>query len=375
MAKQDWAWIGQDAATVRRFVVIKGRRLIRRGHAKTTRTWQRATSYRARERMFFVGTLVALSFAIVVVVWLGWPLLDTAYLEDESHRLEVVSRVSVFLAAIVTVFTILWRGTIASRQADTQTEAIRRQTDQIELARRQVTATEENNLAVMLQKGAEFLIGNKPVTIAVGIATLRAIATVPNGKYAEAAMDFLSDFLQQHGRHSHEDNLVVAAIDALRAGAAHGRRSARDMVFETDYRPVEAHFWRPVTGVRSCRYRGGHIVLGRDAMFFLTPADFESVGIYGSGHHVDFRVLTIENCQIDGVCVVAVHEIVLSANRWENCCFSGATLLRSRRNLPDLREGGNWYASTNPPVLEDHDGHRRQIDWTKYFQVRTQEID
>lgn len=310
---------------------------------------------------------LAIALGIVTVVLVGFTY--TFWIVQAETDAAMLVRVQVTAAfvtlglAAVTFCTVIWRGLISTRQADLQ----HRQLDRLT---RQIVATEENNLSIMLQKGAEFLIGDKPASLAVGIATLRAVATDPNGKYAEAAMDLLADDLQERGRYTHTDPVVVAAIDALRAGAALNRRSSRRLRFAAQPNQYGGSAWHLVEGLAACQYAGGRMDLISE---ISAPGNgfysFSDLDLRANRFSIDFAAAPALGCTIHDGRVVRMQGEFVQDNRFARCCFSG-TVFTGGWKFDRLSEGGNWYDPDDPPILINAGTlEPMRMDWTKLLRV------
>jgi hypothetical protein len=163
-------------------------------------------------------------------------------------RTEIYARLALIGVAIVTFTTVMWRGMIATRQADQQRE--------------QIDALTRNNLADMLQKGAEMLAdADKPTNVTAGIATLETVATSGNRSYATQAMELLTDHVEAHSGNGHHETMAGRAVDAL--NRAHART---DLVLHRSIRIKSPTSY--VTGSRStffagARWKGIKCVTGR----------------------------------------------------------------------------------------------------------------
>ncbi|TFF20795.1 hypothetical protein E3C22_18065 [Jiella endophytica] len=210
---------------------------------------------RALERVFLLATLVTLCFAVYVVAWLGLPLFDSPKLVngDERFRLDVVWRVSVFLGALVTAFSVLWRGTIASRHADSQRDAIDRQTDQIKETRLQRLASEEKQNLEDLRISANLLNSESKTDIEIAIRVLQRIIVAPETRYWQIAMDLLADKMQSIGI-SDNTYAMKYMYSAMESGAKIGRTSMKSLAFGTTHPDAR---WHPIAGVWHITFEGG----------------------------------------------------------------------------------------------------------------------
>ncbi|WP_274426771.1 hypothetical protein [Chelativorans sp. YIM 93263] len=307
-----------------------------------------------------VAAVVALlvAFGGLVHVFGGKP--GTTIIE----RVDTYYKLMLVLAGFVTFSTIVWRGLIAARQAETQLESTRLQREQIDRLSEQITATKENNLAQLLQKGSE-LIAEKynPAHVTAGIATLRFVATAENGNFAVEAMNLLAEYLEREFGSGHGGKLFASANAALKAGEEKGRIAERDIVFScedeeiTGY-PDDQSNWHHVYGVRSLRYFYGdassaHLLPdGRGA----ANAEYCYVTIGGGEVSIDDR---FRRCDFSRVKVVRVAGDSISENSFRRCDFSNALIYATK--IPDLRPGENFFSPSEPPRCG------QQLNWPEFL--------
>ncbi len=164
--------------------------------------------------------------AVGITFFLFWAL--DASEQIRATRTDTVYKVALLCAAAVTFCTVVWRGLISARQANYQQK-------QIDNLARQIAATEENNLAGLLQKGAE-LLGqtDNRAHVGAGIATLQSLITAENPKFTREAMELLADHLDEKYQHTNSGPLFRSIIQALDAGAERGFVAIRNVDFSID---------------------------------------------------------------------------------------------------------------------------------------------
>lgn len=283
---------------------------------------------------------------------------------DEVHiaaRVDIVYKLALIGAGLITFCTVAWRGLLATQQVEAQRQ-------QIEKLSSQIALTEESNLASLLQKGAELLADEKPGYGNAAVATLQAVITAPNPKFSVEAMNLLADFIQDNHSQSHASFLFRAAVAALLAGSRLGRRADRTLAFKF---PANKNVgfdadWVPVFGVKGVVYEGGR----------ADPDDFK--GDVGKKPHWQFVKCEIyggtvgkidlsysrclfESCKIEGV-VKALY----SKHEFKNCNFSDAEF-DGEYNLGDLREQGNYFVEGHEPTALG------PISWLDHLRCLTEE--
>lgn len=190
-----------------------------------------------RGTAFVAAAIVFLAFICAVIV-----LHNQESLQDKFIISRIYAPFGILAVAMVTFFTVIWRGLVAARQVET--------------AQAQLRSSNENNLALLLQKGAELLAerGNR-AHVAAGLATLQAVITDENPKFAREAMELIADLVDERFQNSNHEPLCRAAINALAAGAERGYRADRAVDFE--HSKNSSGPWQALTGVASATYKGG----------------------------------------------------------------------------------------------------------------------
>lgn len=206
------------------------------------------------EKAVLLGTGLVLAMLAGCVIWLARDT-DTVFAE----KLESAWRIMVIAGGLLTLLTVVWRGLIATRQADQQRE-------QLEKIQRQIEQTDENNLAGLLQRGAESIADSDQESHAsAGIAILQSIATARNDRFATPALDLLATFVERQSGNGHTDSIVMSAISAMnRAHDDAGRYASRSMRCRAEFDADEidiadrlAAAWMPIRGVLWLYYEGG----------------------------------------------------------------------------------------------------------------------
>lgn len=277
-------------------------------------------------------------------------------------RVQILAPAGVSVFAMVTFFTVIWRGLISAKQTKIQG-------DQIEKVSLQIQAAEENNLAELLQKGAE-LIGEtkKRAHVAAGIAILEAVATAPNGKFSIQAMNLLTDAFIHYFEEDKSRYPLASIVEALEAGSEKQRSSNR--IVEIDGTIARKHFsfqYTPIKGTEAVKITGGEHALYFVESLLKSGAkyQFKQAKLYDGvdsayALHVDlgmFEECTIERVKINGWDSMPSSG---SANRFVECDFSGAEINR----IEGLRAAeliDCYYVAENPPV------HGEIVDWDQLF--------
>jgi hypothetical protein len=281
---------------------------------------------------------------IIGVAFLTPWVLEASTDENLLHRVQVVGAIAALGAAIVTFCTVNWRGLVATRQT--------------EVAQAQLASANENNLALLLQKGAELLAGDgNRAHLAAGIATLQAVITAENPKFAREAMELVADLIDERFQNDNSAPLFRAAVDALRAGFNRGFVAGRLVDFS--WGPETNGFWEPFVGVSSLRYRGGALcdydetVLPQGAPT-LQCEETDFLGCKFKRVSMLFSRCNFFSCAIEIVSLPPEGEAT-----FHRCDFSGAKVTGSV--LATVKFDQCFYRRDNPPEFPP--------DWMEHLSV------
>lgn len=304
-----------------------------------------------------VGTAIIVFFAVLAGALVS--LFGSAG-DERARNIDIVYKLGLIGAGLITFCTVAWRGLLATQQVDAQRQ-------QIEKLAAQISATEENNLARLLQKGAE-LIGESEngAHVAAGIATLQAVATASNGKFATEAMDLLVDYLEANYVFGMRDKLQNAAFAALKAGARSERSASRSVKFNAvEGIETKTPFWRVIRGVRSADYKGGLVFFEKGlhnekTRYSFVDATFDRCEVIPSKNSYFLRC-DFYKCEIK-----STNSRFMSNNTFRDCDFSGA-LINDAEKFRPLSETGNYYFVDTPPQGGD------QVVWSNLLIARPRE--
>ncbi|MDR7223146.1 hypothetical protein [Aminobacter aminovorans] len=305
------------------------------------------------ENMWFkAAVLVAFFVFAMVIIGTIISLGNAINAEQRGQSIDVVYKLGLIGAGLITFCTVAWRGLIATQQSEMQ----RLQIDKLS---QQIAATEENNLATLLQKGAELIDEEKLGQVAAGIATLQAVATAKNAKFSVEAMNLLADYIQNNHHAKHEGVHFHSARKALEAGNNLGRVAERTVFFEADETADETDTWHSITGVQLARYKGGYAFSGLfdSGKPTLGRQQFNGVTFMDGSMDVHARHFA---CIFRNIDVQTIKTMKWSRNRFVDCNFSG-TSVEPMASVTDIRAGNNWYDVKNPPN-GDH-----SFEWGKYL--------
>lgn len=296
--------------------------------------------------------MAAMMVTMIVAAFGIYWVFDTDTDQNRYYRGQILAGGAAAGLAIVTFCTVVWRGLISARQADTQQR-------QIEKLSEQIASSTESSLADLLQRGAELVAEtNKPAHVAAGIAILQSVALNDRGAFATEAMDLLADFATLEFNSRNATVPYASAVQALALGAQRGRISGRAVTLTLD----EESYWdMPLKGVRRVTYRGG-IVRKRfleRSVSSTTARQFNSTHFENCRHNVDGSFM---NCTFYSCHILGISGSWFSVNMFHNCDFSGASI-EDADEFPDLKlENGNWFDPMNPPTCADG-----SIEWEQFL--------
>ncbi len=132
--------------------------------------------------MIFALLVIIGILAIPVVMWV-WDGFGTASVpvgETRVDRSRIAAPLLTVVIAVITLLTVLWRGSIASRQAFEQ--------------KRQNDSRDEADLALLLEKAEENLATEEnTVKRSLGLTMVETIALAENSRYAGFALELAAD--------------------------------------------------------------------------------------------------------------------------------------------------------------------------------------
>jgi len=298
---------------------------------------------------------IAIASAVIAAVGIGVAAIWVFAEGDPRERLIRVNTLAPFgvvAIAAITFATVVWRGLITARQADTGLE-------QLKGLQKQIALTEETNLAALMQKGAELLADENPAKVSAGVASLRAVTEAPKTGFSDPSLALLIDFIARKGEHGHTWRPIQQAIIAVNASAeVRGVTSDQILFFEEDeelaMRSDEyVTDWQIVSAVRSARYWGGSFHYKK---LVTVPEGFEFKSVtfndctFGNIGELHLTNCRFHQCSFD---VVSAEHFAKHSFNW--CDFSN-TKIPMNGPLPDLRPGYNYFRLDEPPHIMDNPG-------------------
>lgn len=319
--------------------------------------WQRAETWQSAAIAAAIGTPVVAAF---LLPWIS----DAADDQAMLYRVQIVGAGVAVGLAFVTFCTVVWRGLISTEQA-------RLQRVQIDKLTEQIAATEESNLADLLQRGAELLAeAGKPAHVAAGIAILRSVSAGKTGLFAVEAMNLLADYCQDEFKRNRRSVLFESALDALKSGNRAGRCSDRRVGFRI--RRDEA-IGRLISGVRGATYDGGEAapwdsvdLMNADAKVY----QFQNAKIsFFKAVDIDRR---FTKCTFIRCTVKSIDDQFIYDNGFRACDFSG-TLVESPSEAfaYTTLDEGNWFEPATPPIATTGGvaDHSKPFPWDQHLLV------
>ncbi|MFC5760548.1 hypothetical protein [Rhizobium sp. GCM10022189] len=301
--------------------------------------------------------LAIAAFIITVLLFAGFGIVVITAVPNE--RVQIAQAFTPFgagLAAIVTFFTVAWRGVLNTRQLEYQAE-------QLAHARRQIESNDSANYARLLQDGAK-LLGEKErqASLLAGIASLDIVIADPERRYGVEAMDLLADYVATRYGSEKLDRPLSAALRALANGEERGIISRVSATFE---RGVGATLnWLNIRGFKHVTYEGG-VIRGeahKRANERKDAARFVKVTVIGSQVVEDDQYI---DCNFTNCRIRSIDASELVSHEFTNCDFSGAEIRNfDEELLISLDAAGeqfkrNYFYSDDPPITGGF-----EADWT-----------
>lgn len=316
---------------------------------------------------------VAITVAVLVFFSVGIGTLIALFAGSTDAigaRIDIVYKLGLIGAGLITFCTVVWRGLLATQQVDAQRK-------QLEKLSAQIVATENSNLAALLQKGAELIAEtDKPARVTAGIASLRAVGEGPDDKFAVQAMDILADYIQQRHLRVFSDQVGRSAINALAIVHYKTKRvSTRslDFTFDPEHEDPENDVrFDVIAGVTKITYRGGYFEGSEltEAAFGGAIVDLNRVRI--NEGHVDFRCVNLTRCFLREVSILRFDLRWMYNSELTDCDFSDCDVYTPFL-FPDLRAGRNYYRPFHEPKSDMLD-----MDWSTVLhegQPLAEEVD
>lgn len=304
---------------------------------------------------------LAISLAIMTFVIATGGLLWIFYAagtEELQKRLAITGMVTTFLGATTTFCTVAWRGMITSKQSETSIE-------QVKETRRQIAITEDNNLALLLQKGAEFLSDDNPTKKSAGISLLSTVMNSGQENFSSVSQSLLVDYVERDGKYAHNSSLIQQSISAINSYYdKYNRILYRSVLFDAGayngpYDPY--HFFMLIYGVERVFYIGG-IINNHRNLFLNKNFIFRNV-VFNSCKFTSETSAVYEKCIFNHCEFNFVNSFALRENTFKNCNFSNCKIAVIG-DIPQLVDGGNYYEEDAEPVVN---GEAILMDWEAFF--------
>lgn len=242
------------------------------------------------------------------------------------------------LLAVVTFFTVVWRGLMTARQVDYQGEQIRQLI-------RQNDAKDGENLAKLLLDGAKLAVDDNEIQALAGLAAINAVIRSRNELYASQAMDLVADLAERASNQINKNKLFNYAADILKIGALNGLISSRSIIIDRngiDYID-KVIFGVPHVTYKNCVLSGTdlHDAEGGKTLENCTIIDSvidERITFYGRNK--------FESCEIRFITYPVIDRNVFQDCNFSNCLipeFSNIELIAK------FKSGGNFYMVGSKP--------------------------
>lgn len=305
------------------------------------------------------GAVITFVIAAFCLLWIfyGGSFDGIKDIKDIKNRIAISGMIVTFCGVATTFCTVVWRGLIS--------------TEQVAETKKQIIITEENNLASILQKGAEFIEdGEKPSKVSAGLASLHSVLLSKNEMYSSAAESLLVEYLTKHGSFSHDNQSIITTIKILRN---HYYRNNKPLDYEvyfslpTDnpepYLDDYITNWIVDIGFKECGYTRGDVIKQNLNISKLTKIKFREVNFYECTiidvNNVDFESCCFYECKIKQISIEHINN-----NVFDDCNFTGCIFIGGSEINKGLVEEGNYFYSYFPPLLLNSDD---EIIWGDYF--------
>lgn len=306
----------------------------------------REARLRRRERRLWSATQVAFAFVFGVIASFWWKIswLPTGHLENGYTALW---RIAVILGAGLTAVSVMWRGTTATRQAESQRAAIDRQTQQIELTRLQQEAADEERSIELLQKGAELLATSDTAKVSAGIMTLGLVAHGRSNEHALLAMGLLAEYLEHTAKMGTDYRFYDVENILTRSENSFQRVAPKAITLEASNQadPSKLVYWSIVGGVERVKYEGGimlhkSIMLGEKTIHRFHSTGFRSSSVRIENESVE-RSPVFRECRFSR-CTIRIESHSSTKQLFRNCDFAfGSIHFPSKVSAMAFKRGQN----------------------------------
>jgi len=306
---------------------------------------------------WFSVAIVALVFTIIYfIVSFCWVFLSDGDATEMKDRAQAITPFGVAVGALVTFFTVIWRGLLTAQQAAEQ--------------KRQNDSKDEEVLAKLLMDGTSKIQDRtKGAEVLAGLAALRAVVTSKAARYAEPAMEILCAFVQDAFSEKNRLDYWFFAVSAVNAGASHGHKTV--LRIKLDAEDKRDFKWPAINGCAYVHYEGGTIesleynkITSRRDVFFT---DVDVVACRLS------RTKQFDSCRFRGCSFDSIGPHSVLAHELDRCELTGTQISPgvsdSAECLERLRRGKNWFKPSNPPT--DISG----FDWSQVLEVRAIDLN
>jgi hypothetical protein len=320
--------------------------------------------------------LALAAFIIAIVIFSAVAIWVFAAEGAMNVRAQAFAPFGVAIGAIVTFFTIAWRGVLNTTQLTYQAAQLEHQANQLAQTRRQNDSKDEENLAKLLMDGTKLLGDDKESHVLAGVAALQAVVTSARPTFAPHAMDILADLLEATHADIAKRKVFNAAKDAINSGAAKGHRAQRSL--RVDFSALDAFYGVAINGVNFIRYVGATFYSDQFDIFEdVTRVRFENCTFEECKLPED--MLLSRNCAFEGCTIAKFSSNMVSRNSFSACDFSGAQYSGSPPNGKKARDGthslsklkadGNYFRAENPIKC------RGSVDWSLFLECDDIEIE
>ncbi|OWV68085.1 hypothetical protein ATY76_14360 [Rhizobium sp. R339] len=255
------------------------------------------------------------------------------------------------MIALVTFFTVAWRGVLNARQLDYQAEQLKYQANQVAQVVRQNDTKEDENLAKLLLDGAKLITETEKLPqLIAGVTALEIVIKDERRRYSVEAVDLLVDVLTETYGSKGLARSRRAVLAALRIAEDKGVNSRVQGMFKRDKATiVNRGEWDFIPAVSRLFFEGGTISTREYARMAGRIVRLTNVVV--SGANVDFRKTTMKECIFDMCTISEISAGDLRAHKFQFCDFTNATIGLGGGTLRDikLKEGFNLYRDGHPP--------------------------
>lgn len=275
-----------------------------------------------------IAIIVFAAILVAISIYVGHTLVSDGSISSVQFS-DIIRNYGLLALGMVGFPLAIWRSWIAYEQTQEAIEQGRR-------VERQIRATEDNNLAILIEKCAVLLADEKSAKNRAGIALARHIGLSPTNAFVTESLDMLREYLERKGKEPLTSKTDVVALSY----ACEIARTHEVIRIESYFSGVNiTNISTDVRGVRfaKCKFTDSKITGISNYYFNCRFNNCEIISMFMASGEAIF-----ENCKISSIVCKDAGNYT-----FRECDFSGAHLVSKveKENMINC-----YYYHNNPPA-------------------------